>query len=200
MPDKIHKFEAAGLGKAPFKFVFFQAIPSSALAEQNPTAYNLQMSALRRSSSGSAGGQCEFCGMPIMNCYLIKSADGNTFWVGCECVTKTGDAGLKAVVDKQKRLIANEARHAKEAQQIEELRVMLNDKGNQAKWDTTPHPRGFSGKTMMDYIDWMYHNSGNAGKIKLLKMLKGGGKKPKSDDQDAFADRCDGRQMMRLGR
>ena len=38
-------------------------------------------------------------GTAIANVFWIKSACGNRFKVGCDCVEKTGDAGLKRVIN-----------------------------------------------------------------------------------------------------
>lgn len=68
-------------------------------------------------------GTCNYCGQPIMNCYLINSADGHKFAVGCECVRKTGDAGLvnkqkalKRQADREKRAAQRQAAYEKELQ------------------------------------------------------------------------------------
>lgn len=62
----IHVFEAAGLGKAPFRFV--------AVWKSYTT--------------------CDFCGTGILwNCWILSS-DGKSFKVGSECVKRSGDAGL----------------------------------------------------------------------------------------------------------
>lgn len=172
MADQIHVFEKAGLGKAPFKFLMAQALPNKSLLEHNPSAYQNQMASLVKSSSGGVGGTCDYCGTAIMNCYLIESANKNTFWVGCECVRKTGDSGLIRVVDKLIAEKAKEARHAKEQAQIEELRAIMNNKEYQEHMETLNHPRKYAGKTMMDYADWMMMNAGTKGKIDLLKALK----------------------------
>ena len=72
-----HKFELAGLGKAPFVCVgLFQKVHDCGDGITKPA------------------GTCDFCSNGILNCYLIKSADGKTFIVGSECVNKTGDSGL----------------------------------------------------------------------------------------------------------
>jgi hypothetical protein len=63
-----HCFEAAGLGKAPYKIV-------SAYASDIPTS-------------------CDYCGTGIVNVYIIQSSCNIQFKAGCECVKKTGDEGL----------------------------------------------------------------------------------------------------------
>lgn len=74
----MHVFERAGLGKAPFRFVGYserkyQACPDAPV---------------------QPGASCDYCGTGIMGCYEVRSADGKRFVVGCDCIEKTGDAGL----------------------------------------------------------------------------------------------------------
>ncbi len=82
---EIHPFEKAGLGKAPFR---------------------CELVSERRGSS------CDFCGTGIRNEFWIKSADGKSFKVGCDCVRKT-----HAVVSgfREQRLhLARQIRHARQ--------------------------------------------------------------------------------------
>lgn len=172
MDNMIHKFEKAGLGKAPFKFVLVQSLPSKTLLDRNPESYNNQLRSLVKSTSGNVGGCCEYCGMPITECYLIKSSDGNTFFVGCDCVAKTGDAGLVKIANEAKNKLIKAKRHAKEEAEHEEIKTLLHDKANRDYLDSLPHPKGFSNLTFMDYVTWMYDHSGASGRGKLLKTLK----------------------------
>lgn len=111
--DSIHKFEIAGMGKAPFKVVGFYKIPSLSLAEHNPNAYNNQLSAMPQ---GFGIGSCAFCGIGLVNNYLIESADGKKSAVGCDCVGKAGDAGLTSKIKEMQRQARREAREiAREA-------------------------------------------------------------------------------------
>lgn len=103
---KLHVFEKAGLGKAPFRCVgffksVFQAIPGDANCPIQP------------------GSSCDFCGNAIMNVFQIKSADGNVFKVGCDCVARAGDAGLKRVVNAKKAEHEKELRTARSLKKIE---------------------------------------------------------------------------------
>ena len=65
-----HVFEQAGLGQAPYQF-------------------------LRCVQSSSS---CQFCGTKIMYRYYLQSKDGNEFFVGSDCILKSGDQGLTKVV------------------------------------------------------------------------------------------------------
>lgn len=107
MTTALHPFEQSQLGKAPFRFVTMIAIPSPALCEQNPNAYN---AAVREASHlaqhyGVHIGTCNHCGMGIMANYVIQSADSRRSVVGCDCVRKTEWAGADLVraVDKAER-------------------------------------------------------------------------------------------------
>jgi hypothetical protein len=129
--EKIHKFEAAGLGKAPFRCVGLAKIPSPSLAEANPDAYN---NALRALPPKFRCGTCHYCGQPIMNNYLIVSSDGHQFAVGCECVAKTGDAGLtnktkalKRQADREARAKARQEKYERELQEQRDRNGGLTD-------------------------------------------------------------------------
>lgn len=94
--EMIHRWEGAGHGRAPFRCVGIAEVPSPSLAEANPTAYN---NALRMLPKGYGVGSCGVCGMPLKVNFLIESADGRKFSVGCECVKKARDGYLIKKVD-----------------------------------------------------------------------------------------------------
>lgn len=77
MENTIHRFEAAGLGKAPFKVVGCREIIHTA------------------GGVSKAGGTCDFCGTGIRYAFLIESSDGKIFKVGSDCVKRTGDSALE---------------------------------------------------------------------------------------------------------
>jgi len=200
MSDTIHAFEKAGLGKAPFKFKGIYIAPGKSLIESNPNSYNAQIAALGQMVTEGGVCGCAYCGTYIIEHCLIESADGKRFFVGNECVAKTGDHGLINLAKKAKAKVATEKRHEKEALQIEELRALLNEK--QEYFDTLPHPMGFGGKTLMDYADWMWKNSGNSGKVKLLKTLKTAISDPeaiRNEADAAYEGRCESREAARQG-
>jgi hypothetical protein len=64
--NTVHIFQAAGLGVGPFKL---------------------------HHVSGE-GGKCQYCATPILWRFYLNGIDGSTFFVGSDCVMKTGDAGL----------------------------------------------------------------------------------------------------------
>ena len=105
-----HVFEKAGLGNAPFQCVGMFSIPSTSLAASNPDAYNNAMASLPRDMNC---GSCTFCGTAIMHHYIVKSANDRKFTVGCDCVGRTGDAGLIKEVKQVRVRIMQEQRTAK---------------------------------------------------------------------------------------
>jgi hypothetical protein len=73
MTATTHPFEKAGLGYAPFRCVG---------CRENW----FEMPGFGR----KPGGTCDYCGTGILYEFVIKSADGKSFVVGCDCVRKTG--------------------------------------------------------------------------------------------------------------
>ena len=125
----VHAFERAGLGPAPYRFtgvteMAFQAAPGA---------------------PKQAGTCCEFCGTGIIYAYGLQAANGNKFHVGCDCIEKSGDAGLirayksspehRALAAK-KRAAKDEANKAEIARLLEEKRQTLEAKAV-IRWDGT---------------------------------------------------------------
>lgn len=86
-----HPFEAAGLGKAPFKFI--------GMEEQDLRYGKAILNRAEYEKTGIAietkpGGTCAYCGQYILNMYNVRSADGRVFHVGSDCIEKTGDRKL----------------------------------------------------------------------------------------------------------
>jgi hypothetical protein len=93
----VHRFEAAGLGKAPFTLlemqrIVFQACPGAPI---------------------QAGGSCDYCGTAICYAFRIQSADGRSFKVGSDCVEKVGDAGLAQKIKRVRAAYDRELRMAR---------------------------------------------------------------------------------------
>lgn len=97
MSSSVHPFQRAGLGLAPFRVVEF----SKSVYRAHPDA------------PIQPGDACDYCGTGIMNVYHIKSDDGRSFVVGCDCVAKTGDAHLVRQVKDAKRHADRGARAAR---------------------------------------------------------------------------------------
>ncbi len=160
----VHKFEAAGLGKAPFRFM--------------GTSENVVTVGVGADAYTKAGGSCDYCGSGIRTEFHLKSADGKTFKVGCNCIEKAGDEGvLKAYKQSPEyRQKMREARSKKAAAVQVELMALIEAK--RAQFATMPHPHGFTDRktgaalTFMDQVQWMLDHCGAAGRASLLKGLK----------------------------
>ena len=150
--ETIHVFEQRGLGKAPFKFIGM---------EHQEIRYGERVLGTIGGVTFTTkpGGTCDNCGMYIVNMFNIESADGKRFHVGCDCVLKTGDAGLKKVVDRLTREINSAKRRLKKLHKedldkaLVEKMLPLHSEALAAK----PHPHeglAAQGKTLLDYITW----------------------------------------------
>lgn len=143
MVEKIHKFEAAGLGKAPFRFIGQETIVYVACpgAPEQP------------------GGYCDYCGQAIKNAFHIQASDGKRFKVGCECIRKTGDAGLIRVVKEEeaaKRRAKADARREKKWKRERDL-IAAFRAGRCESLRSQPHPKGREGSAH-DYVEWCLDN------------------------------------------
>jgi hypothetical protein len=115
--DTIHRWEAAGLGRAPFRCVAIIETPGKNLLEANPTAYNNAAAEAQQSAQhfGVMLSSCNACGQCLqINC-IIRDADGRHFVVGSDCVRKTGDAGLIFRVKHEERVKQQARKEAERA-------------------------------------------------------------------------------------
>jgi len=70
---KIHPFEVAGLGIAPFDFLGVE-----------------EMAVRSGDGTNRAAGSCQYCSTGIRYAFWIKSSDGRQFYVGIDCLRKLG--------------------------------------------------------------------------------------------------------------
>lgn len=151
----VHKFEAAGLGKAPFTFVGFEIKRGPIkLADGSEVG-----------APGQPMGTCCYCGTGIANCFNVRSSDGRAFYVGSDCIAKVGDAGLMKAV---KRIVSDAAKARKREREAkaedaakEVCENLLATFGEEFK--RVPHPRGFAGLSLFDYAEWMLKNTRSFG-------------------------------------
>lgn len=117
MNEKAHPFEIAGMNRGPYEWVGFWSFPSPALAEQNPSAYQMALGDMPKLKNGC--GTCANCGMAIRNICIVQDADGGVWGVGCDCVEKTGDKALgnpaKIAIAKHQAQLRREAADKKRA-------------------------------------------------------------------------------------
>lgn len=155
----IHKFEEAGLGKAPFRLVgnyskTYQACHGAPI---------------------QPGACCDYCGTGIMDVYRIRSADGKEFEVGCDCVNKTDDKGLVDTVKRAANKLKTARRHEREKIKIAEIKATWSDPAVRAKVAEKPHPNAYmagKGSTLADYVDFLFARGGNSGKLSVAGIIK----------------------------
>jgi len=163
----LHPFERANLGKAPFRFVgMTHEIGPIRLADGMTTI----------GSPGQPMGSCDYCGQGIALVCRVKSADGNVFKVGCDCVAKVyKDYGreaadpVKRAIDRAKKEHNRKVRYAREARQLAEFKEWKE--ANRAKLEATPNPTR-EGESLWDQCEWFARCAGSAGNRKLFKSLK----------------------------
>ncbi len=154
--SKIHPFQKAGLGTAPFRLDRFEVRKHQAC----------------HGAPVQPGTCCDYCGTGIMLVYWIRSSEGNEFKVGSSCVEKTTDTKLiKAVKTKAQAYQAKTAKERKLAK-IEILRASLADAAIRTALKNFPHPKGWEGKTLLDFADWMLTNAGIKGKSEAAKQVE----------------------------
>lgn len=143
----VHCFEAAGLGHAPYIF----------------------LRVVTRSSA------CEFCGTPIVFQFWLRSKEGFEFFVGSDCIYKSSDAGLKAIIDPIVAKHEKELRESRDKGYIEQFQMYLQ-KVNPDFFalDTRPHPwayRASRGETYGDFNYQTYKYSGRTKKANLARQF-----------------------------
>ncbi|TXH12138.1 MAG: hypothetical protein E6R03_13455 [Hyphomicrobiaceae bacterium] len=161
METVVHKFEAAGLGKAPFRFVGIEEKRGPIRYTDKATGLEMEVGA-----PGQPMGTCEYCGQGIAICCTVRSADGKTFIVGSDCIAKVGDAGLKKLVDTKVR----QRTKATEESRIENMRNLLADDSLRAKMSALPSPSKFG--TMLTWADWMMKNAGHTGRMRVVRAVE----------------------------
>ncbi len=161
-PEASHPFERAGLGAPPYRFlgaehVTYQAVKGDPNCPVQP------------------GGSCDFCGLGIYDQYHFRSSNGKTFKVGCDCALKAlktaKDFPSQKLVDRERRKLERNKRHAREELKIEALLAQWNQPEVQAWAKSTPSPnpwRAKEGDTYFDYVEYAVSVSGNSGKLRNL--------------------------------
>lgn len=159
----VHRFEAAGLGKAPFKYVGCRA-DSAVMKYTGADGITWET---------KGGGTCAFCGQYILIMFNIRSSDGREFHVGSDCVERTGDAGLKKVLTVAKKMKSEKAaarRAAKTVEVLEQLEVALADESARTVLADQAHPK-LKGLTRLDWAEWMLARAGAKGRAEVAKYL-----------------------------
>lgn len=155
--ERIHKFEQAGLGKAPFRCV----------------GHERRVYVACHGAPVQPGSTCDYCSNAIMHCFWIQAADGRRFKVGSDCVLKTGDAGLKKVINRMISQQKTAERNAREDARIAEGWAWVD--ANAEAIARLPHPNAAlagQGLTLADYLGWIRKNAGRRGTLAAISLAK----------------------------
>jgi hypothetical protein len=162
----IHKFEKAGLGKAPFRVIGVEDKRGPLRYTDPKTGGEITVGA-----PGQPMGSCDYCGTGIAECWTIRSADGQESIIGSTCIGKAGDAGLKKVVNKHR----GKATKARETKRINDLSARLKcNTMLRALLASKPHPnvwRAGQNETLLDSVEWMMSYAGHSGQIKTVRLV-----------------------------
>lgn len=163
----MHVFDKAGLGVAPFRYIGVESKVGPIQLNDGTTI----------GAPGQPMGCCDYCGTGIKDCYKVQSADGKTFVVGCDCVTKLAkadnvkyDATLYAIKQDAKKL-ATAKRHAREDAKLAKLEKEFSK--FEGKAASLPHPveyRAAKGESLAAYVAWFKKNAGKTGYTKALQV------------------------------
>lgn len=158
----IHPFEKRCLGLAPFRCTGsyeskYQAIPGDPSCPIQP------------------GSTCDYCGQGIVNVFTIKSSDGKTFKVGCDCVAKTARECAKTELERDARKVVDDVNKIKTAAANKRKDVviavaMTKLEANASRLDVMIEIYG-KHRNAFDWLRWMFANGGRTGKLKAAKQL-----------------------------
>jgi len=173
--EAVHPWEKAGLGKAPFRWLGVRHLVGPLrFAQADGTTLEI-------GAPGQPMGSCAFCSQGIAECHSIKSADGKTFTVGCDCVRRVsepGDPVLTKAEAAAKKLRNGKARArsaAKAAASETELAALLADETVRGKLAARPSTQAWKaakGETELDDVQWLAKRCGHAGRARLIARLR----------------------------
>lgn len=115
----MHIWEKKGLGKAPFKVVGFHRHSNEGW-EGNYLDSSDGIADYTKALAKYKICTCHVCGIGLKNNFLIDSADGKHFSVGCDCVQSSGDGGLITEVKGVQRTIRQIEKAAERKRQHEQ--------------------------------------------------------------------------------
>lgn len=173
----IHPFEKAGLGKAPFRYI--GQVPQVIQGDDRILDVSDGVT-----FSTKPGGTCDACGTYIVDMFRIVSADGQESVVGCDCIMKVAqtvrqrtqfEADLKAL-KKAKAKKAAAAKKVKDQARVQaSIQTFDTNTRVQSALGSQPHPyqnMASQGKTMADYVSWMFLNAGLTGQVQAAKIVE----------------------------
>ena len=180
--DRVHPFEQAGLGRAPFRFI-------GASELRGPLRYpQANGTVVEVGSPGQPMGTCDYCGQGIALCCRVESADGRKFTVGSDCLSKVYAKGTRLLTDAQRavRKIQRDNKAAKLAERRAAARGLLD--ANPELMTDEPHPmawRAERGDTMRDYALFLLTCGGATGQARGCRMVEQASKVSEAERAEA---------------
>lgn len=154
---KIHKWQRAGLGLAPFTY--------NGVTESKFKVPGTDVS--------KPGASCDYCATAIVDCYWFVSADGRKFKVGCECVRKHGDLVEVNAIRLDANRIRRERAEAALLERVARIQELAPVAGPYL--ETKPHPNAHMAKrgaTLADYVDFLLTRAGSTGKRDACQIVE----------------------------
>lgn len=174
-PEMIHPWEARGLGKAPFRWVgVSNRVGPIRIAQADGTTLEI-------GGPGQPMGTCAYCLQGIVECHEIRSADGQRFIVGCDCVRRVSEKGDRVLTQaeqasrKLKNAKAQKRRDAKADAVESELATLLADEAVRARLAALPSDHDWKAKqggTLLADLEWLLKRAGAQGRAKALARIK----------------------------
>lgn len=143
--DSIHRFERAGLGKAPFRV----------------TGYGEYKYQACHGAPIQPGTSCDFCGTACIYVANIRAADGKKFHVGLDCVEKVGDAGMVSAI-----------KHSPEYRKIQRDKRYARDEVIKAELETLLSQVRERYPVYAGDFDWRLPRCGMAGRARIRKEMR----------------------------
>jgi hypothetical protein len=160
----LHKFEERGLGKAPFAY--------AGMSENWYVAH--------QGAQKQPGGSCDYCGMGIAYEFHVRSADGRQFKVGCDCIAKVGDEGLRRAIAADERKLLNARNEAARVRRVlaqvaayAQLETWRRDVNLSGFLASQAHPVGRVGYSALNYLDWCLEHLGGSNAAGAVRRLSG---------------------------
>jgi hypothetical protein len=164
-PLTIHMFEKAGLGRAPYTFIGCEKrIGPLAL----PSGVSI-------GGFGQPLGCCQFCATGIIYLFWLESADKKKFYVGSDCILKSGDKGLESIIAPILAEHQREVREARETYLVQKWERTLAEAPDDGLWNKAypgPHPYFYharSGRTAGDFWRYKYQRSHGSTKASIAR-------------------------------
>lgn len=162
-PSTVHVFERRGLGKAPYAYLGMDVV-------RGP--FHVGLSTI--GSPGQPMGACQYCNTSIAYLFWLESADGKKFYVGSDCIFKSGDVGLRNIIAPIVAKHNAEFREARQKTILDLFDAFLKANPNYWASDTRPHPftwRARQGATYGDYTRYIFMHAGVSKKASLARQL-----------------------------